>query len=76
MIPGETIAGGADRPEGGKLKVVGRGGTFYVAWILKGNVHYSRESIYFATEVAATDVLLALGRVDVKDWSTVRGVRR
>ena len=77
MIEGETVASGAKIPEGAKLKVVGRGGTWYVAIIEEDGSPFSRETIYLATWGAATDVMMEMKRLDPAEWQqTIRVVRR
>lgn len=75
MMPGETVGSGAVAPEGAVLQVVGRGGTWYVAFIEEDGSAFSRETIYFATESMAIDTLFAMKDLDVEEWQTIRGVR-
>ena len=76
MMEDETVASGAKIPEGAELKVVGRGGTWYVAMVMEDGQPFSRETIYLATWGAATDVMMEMRRLDPAEWQTIRTMRR
>ena len=57
MIKGETVFSGAPHP-GTRLQVLKSAAGFYLGYLTKDGMPYSRESRYFATENLAEDALV------------------